>query len=396
MQGEPEETKLVWPDKETEVNPPILPFQTVETVNEPRISEKPLDFSSNNNDRDWKNKLIWGDNKYILSSLKQEYEGKIDLIYIDPPFATGADFSIPIEVGDETVTKEPSIIEELAYRDTWGEGLKSYLQMIYDRLVLMRELLANTGSIFVHLDWHVKHAVRMLLEEIFGKENFQTEIIWQRTAGHHLSSEKMDVMTDTIFWFTKGDTFTYNQPYQKLSEEELEEKFPYIEEETGRRFTHEKLEQSSNASSRGETRLIEGKEVKTELGWRWSQEEFDRRLEENPHVIYWTNNGRPRYKRYTDEYKGRMVGNLWTDIAPMSSNERERTAIGFPTQKPERLLKRIVKMCSEKTDLVADFFCGSGTLGAVAEKTDRRWIMSDLSKFAIQTTRKRFCNYLAS
>ena len=170
----------------------------------------------------------------------------------------------------------------------------------------------------------------------------------------------------------------------------LKEKFPHIEKETGRTFTHEKLEQSSNAYSIGEKRIINGKEVTTKMGWRWTQETFDKRLTKNPYLIFWTGKGRPRYKRYADEYLGRKIGNLWTDIPALASNDKER--LGYPTQKPEALIERIIKMTSKEGDIIADFFCGSGTTLAVAEKLNRRWIGVDSSKYAFELTKTRLIN----
>ncbi|MHA1215605.1 MAG: site-specific DNA-methyltransferase [Candidatus Hodarchaeales archaeon] len=369
---------------------PNLPFQVVETVNEPRakgLVKGLYESFSENYPRDWKNLLIWGDNKLVISSLiKQGWAGKINLIYIDPPFFTGADFTVRTKLGDEKIEKEPSIIEERAYKDTWSGGIASYLKYMYERLLLMRELLAENGSIYVHLDWHVGHYVKVMMDEIFGYENFRNEIVWQRTLGHHLASV-MDVMTDYILWYSKTNAFVYNQQYQSLTEEEINKKFPFIEKETGRRFTHEKLEKTSNIYSKGEVRIIQGKKVVSNVGWIWTQETFDKRLKENPYLIFWTKEGRPRYKRYADEYKGRKFGNLWTDIMPLGSGAEERS--DFDTQKPEALLKRIILASSNEGDIVADFFCGSGTTLAVAEKLGRRWIGADLSKFAIQVTRKR-------
>ena len=183
-ENEVKRTGLYWPGKRTEVERVALPFQVVETVNVSRATreEAPL-FAAIQEAEGWRNKLIWGENKYIMASLlDQGFAGKINLIYIDPPFATGADFSVNIKVGDEEWTKEASVIEEKAYRDTWGKGLDSYLQMMYDRLVLMRELLADNGSIYVHLDWHVGHYVKLIMDEIFGKENFRNEILWCYTG----------------------------------------------------------------------------------------------------------------------------------------------------------------------------------------------------------------------
>ena len=375
------------------IEKPNLPFQTVETVNKPRIKGErtvplfPEDEWPKDYPKDWKNLLIWGDNKLVMSSLiKQGWAGKINLIYIDPPFFTGADFTVRTKVGNEEIEKEPSIIEERAYKDTWSGGIASYLKYMYERLILMRELLAENGSIYVHLDWHVGHYVKVMMDEIFGYENFRNEIVWQRTLGHHLAST-MDVMTDYILWYSKTNDFIYIQQYQSLSEDELKEKFPFVEEETGRRFTHEKLEKTSNRYSKGEVRIIQGRKVVSNVGWIWTQETFDKRLKENPYCIFWTGEGRPRYKRYADEYEGRKLGNLWTDIMPLGSGSDER--IEYDTQKPEALLKRIILASSNPGDIVADFFCGSGTTLAVAEKLGRRWIGSDLSKFAIQVTRKR-------
>ena len=198
----PEKLELIWKGKKKEVEPVILPFQVVETVNEPREKELFGDLPDWWPEG-WRNMLIWGDNKYIMSSLLPEFEGKIDLIYIDPPFATGAGFSIKMKVGDLEWTKEPSVIEEKAYRDTWGQGLDSYLQMMYERLVLMKRLLAETGSIYVHLDWHVGPYVKIIMDEILGKENFRNEIIWfyrRWTA----ESGKYQNMHDVILYYCKN------------------------------------------------------------------------------------------------------------------------------------------------------------------------------------------------
>ncbi len=395
-------TELLWDGKykDGKKTAPIriaLPFQTIETLNESATDRQKrlASLFQQKDDTTWYNRLIWGDKKYVLPSLLPEFAGKVNLIYIDPPFNVGADFSFTATLppapddGDEqtTFTKEPSIIEQKAYRDTWGRGLDSYLQWFYETAILLRELLADTGSIYVHLDWHVGHYAKCVLDEVFGYENFRNEIIWQRTTGHHLASKGYDVMTDHIYFYTKSDNFKYFQQYEKLTDEEIKEKFPYVEKETGRRFNHQKLEKSSNAYSKDEVRIIQGRKVTTNLGWIWTQETFDKRLAENPYLIYWTENGRPRYKIYADEYEGRKIGNLWRDIPALSSNSSER--VDYATQKPEALLERIIKASSNEGDLVLDCFCGSGTTAAVAEKLGRRWIACDLGRFAIHTTRKR-------
>ena len=247
-------------------------------------------------------------------------------------------------------------------------------------------MLADDGSIFVHCDSRLNSNIRLVLDEIFGKNNYLSEIVWRRSLGHFIS-DKIDKVTDNIFWYQKSESFTSNPVYEPLTEKEMEEKFPHIEKETGRRFTHEKLEQSSNSSSRNETRIINGKEISTKLGWRWSQDTFDKRIEENPYVIFWTDNGRPRYKRYSDEYDGRKISNLWTDILPLGSSAGE--SLKYPTQKPEKLIERIIEMSTKENDIVADFFVGSGTTSSAAEKLNRKWLVSDIGRFSINTTRKR-------
>jgi len=331
-----DKTGLYWPEKRTEVEKVILPFQTVETVNESKKDRDNLALFRQKGEPapGWRNKLIWGDNKYIMASLLPEFAGKINLIYIDPPFATGADFSINIKVGDLKWTKEASVIEEKVYRDTWGKGLDSYLQMMYDRLVLMRELLADNGSIYVHLDWRVVHCLRLVLIEIFGEDNFQREIIWwpNNPSGYKGAAETWIKDHETILFCSKSSDFVFNKIYREYSD-------AYIKAT----FVHDD----------GDGRL-----------YRWR---YDR-------------------KQYLDKSKGVPISDVW-DIPYLRQNARER--VGFPTQKPEALLERIIKASSNEGDLVADFFCGSGTTGAVAEKLGRRWIMTDLSKFAIHTARKR-------
>jgi len=396
--------ELIWHEKydkldlgeKKPIERPNLPFQVVETINKPRRLQKGLgDYEESlkhwpeNYPKDWKNLLVWGDNKLVMSSLiKQGWAGKINLIYIDPPFFTGADFTVRTKLGDERIEKEPSIIEERAYKDTWSGGIASYLRYMYERLVLMRELLAENGSIYVHLDWHVGHYVKVMMDEIFGYENCLNHIIWKRYAAHSLSTQRYDTIADHILVYARNAPYVVLKPQlEQLSNEEIEKRFPYIEKETGRRYQHVALEQSSNVSSRGEVRIIQGKKVISDIGWRWTQETFDERLAKNPNLIYWTKEGRPRYKVYADEYQGRPLGDIWEDIQYLSAGNNER--IGFDTQKPEALLKRIILASSNPGDIVADFFCGSGTTLAVAEKLGRRWIGCDLSKFAIQVTRKR-------
>lgn len=342
--------------------------------------------------KEWINRLVYGDNLLAMQALligddiTPSLRNSIDLIYIDPPFDSKADYRTNIQLPDAEIETKPTILEQFAYSDTWKDGTVSYLEMMYPRLCLMKELLSDKGSIYVHIDWHVGHYVKVLMDEIFGKENFVSEIVWRRSLGHHISSG-LDEMTDYIMLYKKSDNFIFNQQYGKLTEEEILEKFPHIEKETGRRFCHCGLESSANSYSAKEVRKIQDKEVVSNIGWKWTQETFDNRLSKNPYLIFWTETGRPRYKLYADEYEGRKIGNLWIDILPLASGSKER--LNYNTQKPEALLERIIKASSNEGSIVADFFCGSGTTASVAEKLGRKWIATDIGKPSTLITRKR-------
>lgn len=385
---------LYWKGKRTTVDRIVLPFQSlevVETINESRATrekEKGTMFRQDPNDMDveWRNKLIWGDNKYVMSALLEQYAGKIDLIYIDPPFATGANFSTSVEIGDDEleVTKEASAIEELAYRDTWGKGLDSFLQMMYDRLVLMRELLSEKGSIYVHIDYRTNSYVRCIMDEIFGADNFRNEIIWRRGNSHN-DGKRFGIISDTIYYYTKTENYTYNKVFLPRTEEETIEEYPYVDEKTKKRYKSV----SMNAAGSGEPRKFGKYGVLAPpkgTHWRWSQDRIDEAIKND--IIFFTKNGVPRYKQFADNIEGKQVQNLWFDFMAIPSQSVE--LLDYPTQKPEKLLERIIKASSNEGDLVADFFCGSGTTAAVAEKLGRRWITSDLGRYAIHTARKRF------
>ena len=350
------QVELVWNGKTDEVCNIVMPFQTIEQVDEPRtqtdtkIQKSIFDFGLDGRGRQlrgWTNKLIWGDNKLIISSLKNgplreeiEKQGGIKLIYIDPPFDVGADFSMKIEVGEnnEEFTKEANILEELAYRDTWGKGADSYLAMIYERLILMRDLLAEDGSIYVHCDWRVNRYIRSALDEIFGPENFRNEVIWHYGAKASQGSKWFQRKHDTIFVYDRSEKAIFNPilvPYDETSGSQ----YRYLDEEGNRyRITNRKRPGGAIEACR----------------------------------VY--------------QKEGVKSTDVW-DIPIVGTTGSER--IGYPTQKPESLLERIIKASSNEGDLVADFFCGSGTTLAVAEKLGRKWIGSDLGKFAIHTTRKR-------
>ncbi len=389
------EVELVWNGKTGEVCNIVLPFQIIEQVDEPRAEkteDAPLQgmlFDERGRQlKGWTNKLIWGDNKLILSSLKNgplrdeiEQQGGLKLIYIDPPFDVGADFSMDIEIGGDTFTKKPNILEEIAYRDTWGKGADSFIAMIYERLILMRDLLAEDGSIYVHCDYRVDSLIRQVMDEIFGRQSFKNEIIWKRSLPHN-DPKKYGAIHDDILYYVRGRSCIFNQQFTRQSEEYIESHYTQRDPD-GRVYRL----QSLSASGSGSARNFGDKVIAPPAGthWRFSQSKIDELLEQG--LIIFTSTGQPNYKRYLDESKGSALQSLWVDINPLNPQALER--LDYPTQKPEALLERILKASSNPGDLVADFFCGSGTTAAVAEKLGRRWIATDLGKFAIHTTRKR-------
>jgi len=392
------EVELVWNGKTSEVCNIVLPFQVIEQVDEPR-AEKPEDTSSQGllfdergrQLKGWTNKLIWGDNKLILSSLKNgplreeiEKQGGIKLMAIDPPFDVGADFSMDIEIGDNTFTKKPNILEEIAYRDTWGKGTDSFIAMIYERLILMRDLLAEDGSIYVHCDWRVNSFIRLVLDEIFGNGLFVNEIIWKRKGGSALSTmNKMSINTDTIFLYTKTDKPVWNKVYMEPDPEYIEQMFTR-QDENGRKYMVNVMRSPSPRPNL----MYDYKGYKTPPnGWAVPIETM-KKMDKDGRLYFPESKDKQIYKKiYLDEYEGQLTNNLWVDIKLLKGNNAE--IIDYPTQKPEALLERIIKASSNEGDIVMDIFSGSGTTEAVAEKLGRKWIGADLGKFAIHTTRKR-------
>jgi len=340
-----EDVFLFWNGRKEEVTNVALPFHSIEHIDEPRKEKDKPQTSLFETDfrgrqlKGWTNKLIWGDNKLILSSLANgpireeiEKEGGLKLIYIDPPFAVGADFGFTIEIGGETAEKKQSIIEEIAYRDTWGKGISSYLSMMYERIKLMHSLLTEDGSIFLHCDWRVTAYLRMLLNDVFGSsmDNFRNEIIWCYTGPGSPGMKQFNRKHDNILWYSKSDKWIFNKndilaPHSEKTTENFKQGL------TGSGFLADTYE------------LNEGK-----------------------------------------------VPEDWWEFAiaqrfPVDGIKR----VGYPTEKPIALLERIIKASSNEGDLIADFFCGSGTTAAVAEKLNRKWIAADLGRFSIHTTRKR-------
>jgi DNA modification methylase len=370
------EVELVWNGKTREVCTAVLPFQTLEHIDEPRKEKRDdEEFSFDTRGRQlkgWSNKLIWGDNKLILSSLKSgalrrqiEDAGGLKLIYIDPPFDVGSDFSMDIEIGGETFHKEPNLLEQIAYRDTWGRGADSFIAMIYERLILMRDLMHKEGSIYVHCDWRVNAYLRTVLNEVFGTDNFVSEVVWRRSSSTGSSkalSNKFPTNHDTILFFSRDSKqYVYQRQYIPYGDEYL------------KRFKHD------DDDGKGLYRISD---LNT-----YSQTTLARLKAENALVEPTSPGANYGYKRYLAETQGVVVDDVWADINFVNPMAVEGT--GYATQKPEALLERILKASSNEGDLVADFFCGSGTTAAVAEKLGRKWIATDLGKFGIHTTRKR-------
>lgn len=372
------EVELLWNEKNHEVCNIVLPFQTIEHIDEPRInnfSHQKNIFELDPSGRQlggWANKLIWGENKLVLSSLKNgplreeiEKQGGIKLIYIDPPFDVGADFSMDIEIGDTSFTKKPNILEEIAYRDTWGKGSNSFIAMIYERLILMRDLMAENGSIYVHCDWRVNNLIKLVMDEIFPGW-FYSEIIW--VCGLLGSGAIFPKSHETIHFYTKNKS-NFNPPNRlglsqritgALQKDDLGWYYTRGQESSGGK-THLKSYISKNPSLTKEQAILEANEGRPQPAWD-----------------VWM--GKEELAKAFNDYS---VG-TYAYIA----NEN----VGYPTQKPEKLLDRIIKASSNEGDLIADFFCGSGTTAAVAEKLGRKWIAVDLGKFAVHTTRKRMIN----
>ncbi len=392
------EVELVWNGKTSEVCNIVLPFQVIEQVDEPRAEKDTrlqMDlFSLDARGRQlkgWTNKLIWGDNKLILSSLKNgplreeiEKQGGIKLMTIDPPFDVGADFSMDIEIGGDTFTKKPNILEEIAYRDTWGKGADSFIAMIYERLILMRDLLAEDGSIYVHCDWRANSHIRLACDEVFGKDRLINEIVWKRRSGVLAQSKQFGVVTDSILFYVKTENYVFAPPVTKEGAEDyVEERFKYSDDK-GRRYRLSPIVSPSYSP----TLIYEYKGYQPpRTGWSCSIETMKRWESEGKLVFPKLKTQRIQRKQYLDEWEGRPIQSLWDSIPPINPQAIER--LGYATQKPEALLDRIIKASSNEGDLVADFFSGSGTTAAVAEKLGRKWIVSDLGKFAIHTTRKR-------
>ncbi|MBR0488751.1 MAG: site-specific DNA-methyltransferase [Prevotella sp.] len=318
-----------------QTNELVLPSKDVSGLFKGSSPQIPNAFNMAGGNGEWMNRLIYGDNLLAMQALLAgdaqtglpSLRGKVDLIYIDPPFDSKADYRTKISLPGTDIQQKPTVIEQFAYADTWEEGTISYLRMIYSRLCLMRELLSEKGSIYVHIDWHIGAYLKLILDDVFGKENFQNEIIWHYIKGAS-GNDRFGRKHNSILFYSKGDKKVFNRDDIGI---------PYNPETLAR-------------AQRGEAR------------YNVSAEELEER--------------------------GKNPGDVWIDIPPLQGNSLENTS--YATQKPEKLLERIIKASSNEGDLVCDFFGGSGTTAAVAERLGRRWITCDIGKPASLVMRKRF------
>lgn len=330
------------------------------------------------------NRLIYGDNLLAMGALlsgdssNSPMRGQVDLIYIDPPYDSRADYRTTVELPFGEVESKPTVIEQFAYGDTWQDGAASYLRMIVPRIYLMKEILKDTGSIYVHLDWHVGHYVKVVMDEIFGKELFHNEVIWKSAPGHG-DATLMGVTHNTIFLYSKSGSPYWKSQYEPYSSEYLASHYQKRDPD-GRRFEDDNL---TAYGLKGGGYEYEWKGI-TKL-WRLPIKSMQKL--ESDDLIYYTKNGVARFKRYLDTMPGAPLSDLWTDIPRINSQAKEKTS--YDTQKPERLIERIIGLSCPEGGIVADFFIGSGTTAAVAERMGRRWIASDLGKPACMITRKR-------
>ena len=329
-----------------QTNELVLPRKDVSGFFRGQVPNIPNAFNAALDGGTWMNRLIYGDNLLTMQALLAgdpqtglpSLRGKVDLIYIDPPFDSKADYRTPITLPNASFSQKPTVIEQFAYADTWEEGTISYLKMIYPRLVLMKELLSERGSIYVHIDWHVGAYMKIILDEIFGKDMFRNELVWTYFGFKRSTTKKFPQKHDIIYSYTKGNEYIWNTQYKPHSADYIKR---FKKDKDGR------LYRDDVNPTGGGTRII-----------------------------------------YLDEVKGDIVDSVWEDIPPVNPVAKER--VGYATQKPEALLERIIKASSNEGDLVCDFFGGSGTTAAVAERLGRRWITCDIGKPASLVMRKRF------
>ena len=320
--------------------------------------------------KEWINRMIYGDNLLAMQALlagdpqskMPSMRGKIDLIYIDPPFDSKADYRTKIHLPSTDIEAMPTVIEQHAYSDTWKDGTVSYLEMMVPRLILMRELLSEQGSIYVHIDWHVGHYVKIIMDEIFGKENFVNNIVWKRSSGVTGVAgglKNYGRLQDNLLFYKKTNNNIFNQQFTSYAENTL------------------KMYKYDDNDGRGKYRL--------QILRNYSEESIQRMMKERR--IFVDEDKKRHLKQFLSDKEGVAMSDIWDDVPQIQHSSQEK--LGYDTQKPEKLIERVILGSSNENYIVADFFAGSGTTGAVAEKLKRNWIMSDLGKPACMVMRKR-------
>ncbi|MCA9942902.1 MAG: site-specific DNA-methyltransferase [Anaerolineales bacterium] len=324
----------------------------------------------------WRNKIYWGDNLQVMSHLLKEFRGNVKLVYIDPPFDSLADYKISVQLKGKRVSNEHNAFEEKQYTDIWTND--TYLQFMYERLILLRELLSDKGTFWLHCDYHKSHYLKCICDEIFGPSNFVTEVIWNRAAPRGNVKLGLSTAHDTILVYSKGTEPEWHPPLLEYSED-YKARFSRMDPD-GRRYTTDNLI-SPNPDRPNLDYIWNG----VRRVWRVTKDKMEDY--ERQGRIEYTSNGIARYKRYLDELEGRPMTTIWDDIYPVNSQAKERQ--NYPTQKPESLLQRVILTSTDENDLVFDCFMGSGTTQIVAMKLGRRYIGADINLGAIQTTTKR-------
>ena len=354
-----------------QTNELVLPSKDVSGLFKGSSPQIPCAYNNAIGGGEWMNLLIYGDNLLAMQALLAgdastglpSLRGKVDLIYIDPPFDSKADYRTKINLPGTDVLQNPTVLEQFAYADTWEDGTISYLRMLYPRLLLMKEMLNNEGAIYIHIDWHIGSYVKIIMDDIFGKENFRNEIMWKRgtVKGAKAVGNQYARNHDTILFYSKGEKCEYNTQYIPYSEEYIRQRYTKDDHDGRGPYTDQAIGTRSKESL----------------------EEMER-----DNRIFVTSQGKKRVKYYLSEAKGIALDDVWTNIPEVNSMGNEN--VGYATQKPEALLERIIKASSNEGDLVCDFFGGSGTTAAVAERLGRRWITCDIGKPASLVMRKRF------
>jgi len=379
---------LTWVSKKPLRHATAYPAQLVESFNAQSkiVNRKSEIWSDWPKDLPQSGLLFHGDNKDVLAYLLANgFRGKVKLIYIDPPFDSGADYvrRVNLRGGIETGRLEGenyTLGEQIQYTDIWAND--NYLQFMYERFLMLKELLSEEGSIWLHCDWHKSHHLRSLMDEIFGTDNFRNEIIWQRIYAHS-DAGRFGIIHDNIYYYSKGKRPVFNKQYRPHDSSYIKSHYTLVDAKNGKRYRLVTL----SAPGSGPARKFGNKVIEPPKGrhWAWSQKNIDDAIEKG--IIVYTDSGQPNIKQYLDDTEGTVVQSLWSDIEPVNPMALELTDI--PTQKPESLITRIIKASSQRDDIVLDCFIGSGTTAAVAQKLGRRWIGADINKGAIQTTTKR-------